>query len=159
MTISLPDARQLSDEVLETLRLRALRGCQLAFSETELAELLGISHETICRRWSAYVAGGTEALPHERSGRPLGSGRSLSDAQARHLQGLLDRHNPEDLGIASPLWTRRAVGELIRQEFDICLAVRTVGKYLQRWGYTAKKPRRHARGQDREEVRVWLEET
>jgi hypothetical protein len=37
--------------------------------------------------------------------------------------------------------------------------VRTVGAYLNRWGYTAKKPRRHARKQDPEEIRQWLEET
>jgi hypothetical protein len=37
--------------------------------------------------------------------------------------------------------------------------VRTVGAYLKRWGYTAKKPCRHARRQDPEEVRQWLEET
>ena len=29
MAISLADARQLSDEVLQALRLRALRGCKL----------------------------------------------------------------------------------------------------------------------------------
>ena len=39
------------------------------------------------------------------------------------------------------------------------LAVRTVGVYLRRWGFTAKRPRRHSRDQDPEEVRVWLEET
>ena len=33
MAISLADARQLSDEVLEALRLRALRGCELGFRE------------------------------------------------------------------------------------------------------------------------------
>ena len=64
MAISLPDARQLSDEVLHALRLRALRGCQLGFSESELADLLGVAPETVCRWWSAYVAGGTDALPH-----------------------------------------------------------------------------------------------
>ena len=40
MAISLPDARELSDEVLEALRLRAVRGCQLGFTATELADLL-----------------------------------------------------------------------------------------------------------------------
>ena len=34
MAISLPDARQLSDEVLQSLRLRALRGCELGYSES-----------------------------------------------------------------------------------------------------------------------------
>src|SRR5688572_21645189 len=31
MAVPLPDARELSDEVLETLRLRALHGCELGF--------------------------------------------------------------------------------------------------------------------------------
>ena len=48
---------------------------------------------------------------------------------------------------------------MIRQQLDITLAVRTVGLYLQRWGFTCKRPRRHARDQDPEEVRCWLEET
>jgi transposase len=42
---------------------------------------------------------------------------------------------------------------------DITLAVRTVGLYLQRWCFTPKRPRRHARDQDAEEIRQWLEET
>ena len=88
-----------------------------------------------------------------------GLGEALTDEQARHIQDLLDRHNPEELQIASPLWTRRAVCELIHRQCHLRLAVRTVGEYLRRWGYTPKKPRRHARQQDPEEVRLWLEET
>jgi hypothetical protein len=59
--------------------------------------------------WSAYAHGGLEALPHGRTGRPFGSGRVLDDAQARHLQGLIDVHSPEAVGIAAPFWTRRPV--------------------------------------------------
>lgn len=159
MALLLPDARELSDDVLEALRLRALRGCELGFTETEVADILGVSRETVCRWWSAYTHGGLDALPHQRTGRPSGSGRALSDEQADRIQRLLKTHSPEDLGIAAPLWTRRAVGDLIRQELGIDLAVRTVGLYLERWGLTAKRPRRHARDQDPEEVRQWLEET
>jgi transposase len=159
MAVSLPDARELSDEVLAALRLRALRGCEMDFTEAQLADLLGVSRETVSRWWCAYAQGGPEALPHERTGRPTGSGRALSDEQAAHLQQLLDNNSPEELGIAAPLWNRRAVRDLIHKEFGIRLAVRTVGEYLKRWGYTAKKPARHARHQDPEEVRQWLEET
>jgi len=159
MAVSLPDARELSDDVLEALRLRALHGCELGFSETEVADLLGVCRETVCHWWSAYVDGGLDALPHDRTGRPLGSGRALSDEQATHIQQHLHTHHPEELGIAAPLWTRRAVGELIRQQLGIALAVRTVGLYLQRWGFTPKRPLRHGRDQDPEEVRQWLEET
>ena len=79
MSIQLADARQLSAEALQVLRLRALRGIELGYSELELAELLGVCHETISRWWTAYRADGTEALPGARMGRPLGSGRLLSD--------------------------------------------------------------------------------
>lgn len=158
MAIDLPDARLLSDEVLEALRLRALHGCELGRTETEVAQLLGVGREAVCRWWSAYARGGVDALPHQRTGRPNGSGRLLSDQQAQTIQQLLRTHHPEELGIAAPLWNRRAVQDLVRQQCGVDLAVRTVGVYLRRWGFTAKRPRRHARDQDPEEVREWLEE-
>jgi transposase len=159
MAITLPDARQLSDEVLEALRLRAIHGCELGFTEADVADLLGISRETVSRWWSAYAQRGRDALPGDRTGRPVGSGRTLSDDQARHLQDRIDHNSPESLGIPSPLWSRRAVRDLIRKEYGIEMPVRTVGEYLKRWGYTSKKPRRHARDQDPDEVDRWLNET
>jgi transposase len=159
MAIALPDARQLSDEVLEALRLRAVHGCELGFTEADVADLLGVSRETVCRWWSAYVHQGPDALPGDRTGRPVGTGRTLSDEQAQRLQNLIDNNSPEKLGISSPLWSRRAVQDLIHNEYGIPMPVRTVGEYLKRWGYTAKKPRRHARDQDPEEVDRWLNET
>ena len=159
MALSLPDARQLSDEVLEALRYRAVHGIELGFTEVDIADLLGVSQETVSRWWTAYTTGGLEAIPSDRSGRPVGTGRTLSDEQARLIQNQIDHQSPEELGIPSPLWSRRAVRDLIRQELGIALPVRTVGEYLRRWGYTPKRPRRHARQQDPEEVRRWLEET
>ena len=159
MSISLPDARQLSDEVLQALRLRALRGCELGYTEIEVAELLGLSRETVSRWWTAYAEDGVEALPGERTGRPVGSGRTLNDGQAAWLRTILNEKAPEDVGIASLLWTRRAVANLIRKEYEIDMPVRTVGEYLRRWGYTPKVPSRHAKDQDPKEVRRWLEET
>jgi transposase len=159
MSIELPDARQLSDEALQLLRLRALRGIELGYSEVKLAELLGVCNETISRWWTAYAAEGLASLPGNRSGRPLGSGRFLSDQQAQHIQEQIDNNSPQQLGIAHALWTRRAVRDLIRKECSIVLAERTVGHYLRRWGYTPKKPQRHARKQNPDEVQKWLAET
>jgi transposase len=159
MPIQLPDARQLSDEALQVLRLRALHGIELGYSEVDLADLLGVCNETISRWWTAYTAEGLSSLPGGRTGRPLGAGRFLSDQQAEYIQKLIDDNSPEKLGIPHALWTRRAVRDLIRQEFDIDLAERTVGAYLRRWGYTSKKPARHSRYQDPDEVEQWLEDT
>lgn len=159
MAVSLPDARELSDEVLQALRLRAVHGCELGYTEGEVADLLGVSRESVCRWWSAYTTNGLDALPHERTGRPRGSGRTLTDEQASRLQQIIDTNSPDKVGIPAPLWSRRAVRDLIRREYGITMPVRTVGEYLKRWGYTAKRPRRHARKQEPKEVRAWLRQT
>lgn len=159
MAITLADARQLPDDILEALRLRALHGRELGFTEADIADLLGVSRETVSRWYAAYLQGGLDALPHHRTGRPTGSGRTLSDAQAQSVQALIDNHSPEGLGIPAPLWNRRAVQQLVKQELGIDMPIRTVGAYLRRWGYTAKKPRRHSRDQDPDEVQRWLDET
>jgi transposase len=85
MPVELPDARQLSDEALQVLRLRALRGLELGYSERELADLLGVRNETLSRWWTAYTTEGLDSLPGGRTGRPLGSGRFLSDLQAQRI--------------------------------------------------------------------------
>jgi transposase len=158
MALPLPDARQLPDEVLAALRLRAVRGIELGFRECDLAELLGVAPGTICRWWTAYQAGGLDAVPHDRTGRPVGVGRTLSDQQAARIQRLIDRNTPGRLGIPAALWSRKAVRALILKEFGIAMPVRTVGEYLKRWGYTAKKPVRKAKKQNPQEVKRWLEE-
>jgi transposase len=144
MAISLPDARRLPDEVPEALRLRALRGCELGFTEADVADLLGVSRETVSRWWTAYAVGGPKAIPGDRTGRPVGSGRTLSDEQAARIRRQLDDESPREFGIAAALWTCKAVRDVIRREFAIDMPVRTVGEYLKRWGYTPKVPRRKA---------------
>jgi Transposase and inactivated derivatives len=109
--------------------LRALRGIELGYSAVDLAELLGVCHETISRWWTSYCADGLDSLPGGRTGRPLGSGRFLSDQQADRIKALIDDNSPEQLGIAAALWTRRAVRDLIQKEFQVVLAERTVGQY------------------------------
>ena len=159
MAVELPDARQLPDAVLEALRLRAIHGLERGYTETELAVLLGVARGTVSRWWSAYADGGTAALPQERTGRPIGSGRTLDEQQAEHLQTLLDTNRPEDLGLAAPLWTRRAVRDLIHQVYGLTVPLRTVGEYLRRWGYSPQRPARQARQEDPVAVRQWVEET
>ena len=45
---------------------------------------------------------------------------------------------------------------LVTRQCGVELAVRTVGKYLARWGFTAQKPIRRAYEQDPAAVRRWL---
>jgi transposase len=159
VALELGDSRGVSDEVMQALRLRALHGIELGFSQVDVAQVLGVACETVSRWWRAYAADGLEGLPGDRTGCPVGTGRTLSDEQATHLQQIIDSKSPADVEIAAPLWNRRAVRDLILKEYGIRMPIRSVGEYLRRWGYTAKKPSRHARKQDPDKVQEWLEQT
>jgi transposase len=157
VAIELPDTRSQPNEVLEALRRRAVHARQLGYAVVDIAAVLGVREETVSRWCVKYHQGGEAALPGERTGRPVGSGRRLAPQQEQAIQGLIDGKAPQDLGIPSALWTRAAVAELIRLQTGQRLPTRTVGEYLMRWGYTPQKPLRKAYKQDPQEVEVWLE--
>jgi len=154
-----PDGRSLSDDALEAVRWCALRAREKGYSVAAISDILGVCRETVSRWCSAYQRGGARELPGRKTGRPVGSGRTLTDDQENFLIEALVEQMPEDFGIASALWTRGAVAELIRHKFSLRMPIRTVGEYLKRWGFTPQRPARRARRQDPEEVRQWLDET
>jgi transposase len=158
MALTLLDTRSLTDEVRTALRLRAVAAREAGFATDTIAAILGVRPESVSRWFGAYQRGGLEALPGDRTGRPEGSGRRLSVDQETRLEAVIVASSPADQGIASGLWTRQAVRQLILQEFGLRLPIRTVGDYLRRWGLTPQRPVRHATRQDPEEVRRWLEE-
>jgi transposase len=157
MTIELPDGRSESNDVLDALRLRAVHARQLGYAVGDIAAILGVREETVSRWCSRYARGGQEALPGDRTGRPIGSGRRLTDDQERAIQQAIEAQTPQELAIASALWTRQAVRELIEQQVGIRLPIRTVGEYLRRWGFTPQVPVRKAYKQDPKAVAEWLE--
>ncbi|OLP19871.1 hypothetical protein BST81_03320 [Leptolyngbya sp. 'hensonii'] len=71
----------------------------------------------------------------------------------------MEAHFPEELGIDSALWTRRGVQELIEQQCQVVMPIRTVGLYLWCWGYGPQKPLKRAYEQDPEAIEEWLEHT
>src|SRR3954465_13749160 len=106
MAIELPDSRSEPNEVLEALRLRALHARDLGYAVVDIAAILGLRPETVSRWCVKYERGGQEALPGNRTGRPPGSGRHLSEEQEQAIQQLIDSKAPQELGISSALWTR-----------------------------------------------------
>src|SRR3954452_17997413 len=130
MAIELPGGRPECNDVLDALRLRAVHARELGYAVVDIAAILGVREETVCRWCSRYDQGGQEALPGDRTGRPLGSGRILTSEQERGIQAAIKTKRREKLGISSTLWTRQSVQELIRQRIGIRLPIRTVGEYL-----------------------------
>ena len=150
--------KALSSETLEQLRAQAINLRKKAYTGEQIAQTLNISQRTIYRWLALYRAGGSRALKTKKRGRPVGDGRSLSPEQEKQIKRLLIDKDPRQYKLDFALWTRRAVKELVNQEFSIEMPIRTVGLYLQRWGFTPQKPLRRAYEQNPKAVGKWLKE-
>jgi transposase len=113
MAIDLPDGRCESNDVLEALRLRAVHARERGYAVVDIAAILGVREETVSRWCSRYDHGGRGALPGDRTGRPIGSGRLLTRGQEQGIQEAIETKTPQELEIPSALWTRQAVRDLI----------------------------------------------
>ncbi len=51
---------------------------------------------------------------------------------------------------------REAIRKLIKQKLDIDIAVRTMGTYLKKWGFTPQKPVKRAYERSDKKVQKWL---
>src|SRR2546423_9399686 len=103
MAIELPDGRSQSNDGLDALRLRAVHARELGYAVVDIAAILGVREETVSRWCCRYDRGGQEALPGDRTGRPIGSGRLLNREQEHRLQEAIETKSPRELEIASVL--------------------------------------------------------
>jgi transposase len=149
------DARSISSSAQEHLRQIAVKAVLDGKKQKEVALVLGLTPETICRWVKAYRLQGQGALKSKQKGRPLGG--KLKTWQAAQIAKTVIDHHPEQLKLPFYLWTREAVALLIKRRFGLQLSVWTVGRYLKRWGFTPQKPARRAWEQNPEQVRQWLE--
>lgn len=124
----------------------------------EIAEQTGLSRTGVFNICKRHEAAGAKALRDAPGGRKSGQGRTLELAQELLVRQLIADKTPDQLKMPYALWTRAAVGQLIEQSFGIRLAVRTVGLYLTRWGFTPQKPMKKAYEQSPAAVKKWLEQ-
>src|ERR671917_48160 len=96
------------------------------------------------------------AAQEERRRQVIGLREAGMTYDAIAAQVGLTRTGVFDVCLPFALWSRAAVRELILRRFGVRLAVRTMGTYLARWGFTAQKPLRRAYEQDPAAVRRWL---
>lgn len=148
------DARYLSPDAQETLRLRVMRVVRQGLAQAAAARLFGVSRQAVNGWASRHRTAGMGALRAHPRGRPPVI--RLKPHQAATIVRLITDRCPDQLKLPFALWTREAVRDLIVQRFQVRLSVWTVGRYLARWGFTPQKPVRRAYEQDPVAVRRWL---
>jgi transposase len=150
------DARTLSPQAQEELRVRAVKAVLKGKTQVEVAEVLGVTRQAVGKWVKAYREGGFKALKARKRGRPKGG--KLQPWQAGQIAKTVVDRRPDQLKMPFYLWTRESVQALIKRRFGIHLSLSTVGRYLARWGFTPQKPVRRAFEKNPEAVRKWLTE-
>lgn len=152
------DMRLLSRDARHERRVQVIRLRKAGHTYDEIAQQTGLSRTgvfDICKR---HEAAGAKALRDAPNGRKTGDGRLLTAEQEALICKLIADKTPDQLKMVYALWTRQAVAELVLERFGIKLAVRTMGLYLARWGFTPQKPMKKAYEQSPAAVKKWLEE-
>jgi len=151
-----PDARSLSQDAQEALRVRGVKLLLEGWTQVAVAEALGVGERQV-RRWrKRYERGGWKALAKRKRGRDSESQMTLSAAQQAKLVEAIKSNHPDQLRIPALLWTRSAVQDLIERECGVRLDLSTVGRYIARWGFTLKRPSKRALEADPVVVEAWL---
>lgn len=153
------DARRLSQDAQEELRLRAVALVEEGRTQVEAAEILDVSRQSVSEWVRAHRVGGEDALRARKRGRKPGEKTALSARQQDRIAKAIRERNPDQLKLPGFLWTRALVCELIDRRYGVRVSEKTAGRYLRAWGFTPQKPARRALERDPKAVERWLKET
>jgi transposase len=153
------DFRTLPDSTRGEFQKVAVRQHKAGHSARYIATTLGVHYNT-ARNWiKRYKEGGLKAIKPKKRGVTSEQKRLLTPAQERAIRRKITDRMPDQLKLPYALWTRKSVKELIKREFGIDVAIRTMGDYLNRWGFTPQKPAKRAYEQNPAKVQEWLDVT
>ena len=151
------NARKQTLEQLHERRKQVVRLHKKGIKIMQIVDMTGLSYPAVRVCIDLFDAGGWSAIRPALRGRSPGVGRTLTRAQEDSIQRTIIDKRPEQLKMDFFLWSRAAVSQLIDQEYGIKLHVRSVGKYLKRWGFTPQKLIKRAYEQNPEAVQAWMQ--
>jgi transposase len=139
----------------EARRYRAVELSEMGWTQTAIAQALGVTQGAVSQWLKRAKEGGIEALrPKPVPGTP----RKLKTGDLAKLPSLLEQ-GAEAFGFLGAVWTRKRVVTVIERVFGVRYTPQHVGHLLREIGYSRQKPQRKARQQDREAVETFRKET
>jgi transposase len=155
MEIERVDTRKLEPAAREQLRKTAVRMHRQGLKQAAIADALGVRPSTISI-WIGKVRSG-EGTKEAKRGRSVGEFRVLTAEQEDRIRKDIVDKTPDQMKLSFALWNAQAVRAYIRQCFLIDVPIRSVRRYLNRWGFTPQRPLKRAFEQRPEAVKKWLE--
>ena len=152
------DFRCLPEHERIVIRKTAIKLIRSGKKKKDVAALFGVKPGTLSDWVKKHKEQGLKGLKAKKRGVKSEDKKLLSIEQENQIQQMIVDKMPDQLKLDYALWTRKAVKELVEREFNVVLAVTTMGDYLRKWGYTPQKPKKRAYEQCPKAVQKWLNE-
>ncbi len=150
------DWRSFGQEAQEAIRKIAVRAVdENSESPDDVIRILGITKSRLYDWLSRYRQGGYEALNIHRG---RGEHPSLNEEQQIWIGEQITNKTPEDFGYKTKLWTTQIISAIVKNKFGIKVSRWTIGRILQRRGFSYQKTRKVAYQKDEDKVEHWIEE-
>lgn len=138
----------------EGRRLRAWELHQAGWSQTRIAEALGVTQGAVSRWIARATQGGVDAL---RTRQPPGAAPRLSDEQRAQLL-TLRKDGAEAHGFVGDVWTQARIATLIKRTVGVSYHRDHIGRMLRDLGWSVQKPQEQATQRNDAAVAQWREE-
>ncbi len=156
MCMEKQDFRTVEDSIRDNIRKRAIALVEQGEKKKDVANIFGVSGNSITNWIKRYKAQGSKGLLGAKRGVKSENKKLLTPIQERQIQNMIIDKMPDQMKLPFALWTRKAVKELIERELGIVLAITTTGDYLRSWGFSPQKPKKKAYEQNPKAVKRWL---
>jgi transposase len=144
-------------EVRADRRRLALRKINDGWDKDSVAELVEVHKKTLEGWIRKREDLEKNAFHGEKRGYPEDR-RILNDTQQKEIVAAIKDTTPDEHGISAYLWSRKAISEFVKSEYNITLLPQCISAYAKIWGLTPQRPKKQATEQDGKKVEKWLKE-
>lgn len=146
--------RQLSHEVLEQYRYRAIELRKKKWKVVDIAEAFGVNRRAVTRWFATYYKQGKVGLKSKKAPGPRP--KLLPDEIHSVLNTLQDPATVH--GFDTPLWTCKKLQTIITKKTGKNLHTSNVWRWLIRWRFSNQSPEKSALQADPKRGELWLKE-
>ena len=155
--LSKNDVRKLSKALQTELRKRAVEAVKLGKTKTEVAECFCISRRVLIKWCKKEKEGGSKALEGDSRGLPKGIKGKLKSKEKEELINIIKDKLPDEIGLSTQLWTRKAISKLIKNKYNVSYVAQTISKLLNKNNLSPQKPIYRSSERNEGKIADWLQ--
>jgi len=146
------DGRSIKRDVLEHLRIQAIKLREKKKKVKDIAEDFGVTKSAVYEWIKMYERKGIDGLKKRKA---KGANSKLTKKEIRKLIGMIEK-TADNYGFECPLWDCKKIKRLILEKFGKHIHFSNVWRLLRRLGLSPQKPQRRAKERNDDAVKEWI---